>query len=166
MREVWKPIIGHENYEISNKGRVRSIHNGKKRIMKIQNHSHGYNVINLYEHELSRQFSRYIHRLVGQAFIPNPLNKPQINHKDGNKKNNNVSNLEWMTAKENCAHSSKNNLLPKGQNHYYSKLSNKDVKEIKKLIKKGVMGKDIAKKYNVSRSLISKIKLGRGRNDF
>lgn len=108
MTEVWKDIKGYEGYyQVSNLGEVRSIGHKwqRKGIHKIklhQNHDAGYLLADL--HKNGKYKSYMVHRLVAQAFIPNPDNKPEVNHKDGNKKNNNVENLEWNTKSENCVH--------------------------------------------------------------
>ena len=97
MTEIWKVICGYEEcYEVSNKGRVRNIKSDK--VLKNDN-NRGYKRIGLYKNGKKKKFS--IHRLVAQAFIPNNNKKPYVNHKDENKTNNNVENLEWVTAKEN-----------------------------------------------------------------
>lgn len=102
-KETWKDIVGFEgHYQVSNTGRVKSLKGGKERVMKPGN-TIKYLLITLSNGSLRKSFG--VHRLVGQAFIENPLNKPQINHKDGNKKNNKVENLEWSTALENTLHS-------------------------------------------------------------
>ena len=110
---IWKPIKNFEqNYEINNKGEVRTIshmrnnNNGeyqqKQKIRKpFMNHS-GYFVINLSINGIVK--TRRISRLVAETFISNPLNKPTVNHKDGNKLNNNIENLEWATRKEQTHH--------------------------------------------------------------
>lgn len=103
--EVWKDIKGYEGkYQISNTGRVRSMcNNGKKReepfILKPIKHYKGY--LRVYLWKNSKQKTFLIHRLVAEAFIPNPNNYLEINHKDENKQNNNVNNLEWCTRKYN-----------------------------------------------------------------
>lgn len=98
-REVWKEITGFEScYAVSSKGRVKNLKNGK--ILKNVIDPHGYLRI-----KLGRGNMRRIHRLVAQAFIPNPLNLPQINHIDECKTNNNVENLEWVSASQNVRHS-------------------------------------------------------------
>lgn len=98
-REVWKEIAGFESrYAVSSKGRVKNLKNGK--ILKNVIDPHGYLRI-----KLGRGNMRRIHRLVAQAFIPNPLNLPQINHIDECKSNNNVENLEWVTPSQNQRHS-------------------------------------------------------------
>ena len=110
MDEIWLDIEGYEGlYQISNKGRVKSLYNGSERILKSYDNGHGYLIVALTK-ESSLKFIM-IHRLVAQAFIPNPENKPQVNHKDENKKNNCVDNLEWATAKENSNYGTRNERL-------------------------------------------------------
>jgi len=106
---------------------------------------------------------RLVHRLVAEAFLPNYLEKPQVNHIDGNKLNNHISNLEMATAKENTLHSFKTGLQVslKGENRWNAKLTNEDVTIIKSLLLKGEKGVSIAKKFGVGRNAISKIKLGK-----
>lgn len=103
MEEVWKDIEGYEGlYEISNLGNVKSLvnHNGVSR-EKILNPTivKGYKKVNLYKNKTSKIYA--VHRLVAQAFLPNPHKLPCINHKDENKQNNVVINLEWCTNKYN-----------------------------------------------------------------
>ncbi len=118
--EIWKPVKGYENiYEVSNIGRVKSCErivirsNGRKinfpeKIMKPSINHKGYEVIDLRKN--GKRECGFVHRLVGKAFIENPDNKKQINHKNGVKRDNNVDNLEWVTNKENVIHAYKNNL--------------------------------------------------------
>jgi len=128
--EEWQPVFGYEDkYSISNKGRVKS-HNKQwawnesrwKIITKKEEHilmpsiTSGYYRLSLCKD--GKVVSKRIHRLVAEAFLSNPENKPQVNHKDGNKFNNTVSNLEWATSKENIGHASKIGLMPKGANHH------------------------------------------------
>ena len=119
---IWKPIHGYENiYEISNTGEIKSCaritKNGKTsyknkeesiRTICVNNKRHGYCEITLYKNNIGRRYK--VHRLVGTTFIPNVLNKPEINHIDGNKLNNAVNNLEWVTSIENKQHGWKNGL--------------------------------------------------------
>lgn len=107
MKEQWKPVVGYEgNYEVSNLGRVKSLpRNGtikKERIIKNNVKKSGYVDIMLSKN--NKRIYTHLHRVVAKAFIPNPENKPQVNHKDGNKQNNTVENLEWATASENLKH--------------------------------------------------------------
>ena len=107
--------------------------------------------------------NRLIHRLVTEAFLPDFLDKPQVNHIDGDKLNNRISNLEMATAKENTLHSFKARLQVslKGEKHGSAKLSNEDVITIKSLLLKGETGSSIAKKFGVGHNAISDIKLGK-----
>lgn len=103
MVEIWKDIKGYEGrYKVSNLGNVKSLLGKKERILKSLNHTEGYYKVILYKENIAK--NKCIHRLVAEAFIDNPQNKKDINHKDGNKHNNNVSNLEWCTRKENVIH--------------------------------------------------------------
>ena len=100
--EIWKPVSGYEDlYEISNFGNVKSIRNGK--ILAKCNHKGGYFLVSLKKDGAHSMKS--IHRLVATAFIENPLKLRDVNHKDGNKKNNHVDNLEWVSHSENIKHS-------------------------------------------------------------
>lgn len=94
MAEVWKPIQGYDElYEVSNLGKVRTIKTGV--IRKITLDGNGYLQLSLCKNGLQKSFK--VHRLVANAFIPNPNNYREINHKDENKQNNCVDNLEWCT---------------------------------------------------------------------
>lgn len=110
--EVWKDIQGYEGlYQISNLGRVKSLKFGKERIMKQTINTWGYPSLTLYDKNKCKTHT--IHKLVAQAFIPNPQNLFQINHKDENKQNNNVSNLEWCTQKYNINYGTRNERISK-----------------------------------------------------
>ena len=111
MQEIWKPVVGYEEYyQISNKGRLKRIAfyhtNWKKekqllkrnKILKTSNEK-GYEKIKLVADNKKR--IAYIHRLVAEAFIPNPMNYKEVNHIDNNPSNNNVENLEWCDRKYN-----------------------------------------------------------------
>lgn len=115
--EIWKDIENYPNYQISNFGRVKSkkritrvgIKNVKKiirneKILKPLKLTKGYLGIRLYDNNSNAKTFK-IHRLVAQAFIPNPNNLPQVNHIDGDKTNNRIDNLEWCTCLENMNHS-------------------------------------------------------------
>ena len=107
MDEIWHDIDGYEGlYQISNKGRVKSLKWGKERILRPGIDGYGYCFIILCNDNVRKTFK--LHRLVAQAFIPNLYNKPQVNHLDENKKNNCVDNLEWATAKENINYGTRN----------------------------------------------------------
>lgn len=109
MTEIWKDVVGYEGlYQVSNLGRVKSLPKQvgfrpqQEKLTAIFIDKRGYCKTNLYKNNTHKQV--YVHILVGQAFIPNVADKPQINHIDGDKTNNTVENLEWCTAKENVRH--------------------------------------------------------------
>lgn len=115
--EVWKPVVGYEGYyEVSNMGKVRSLdrdiyckaggHYIKKgRILK-QGNSRGYKIVKLIG---KSQFTyKFVHKAVAEAFIPNPDNYPEVNHKDETRDNNRVGNLEWCTKKYNMNYGTRN----------------------------------------------------------
>lgn len=92
--EQWKPVAGFTRYEVSNKGNVRNIHT--KVLKAIRRTKTGYCITDLKENGIQK--TSYIHRLVAEAFIENHDGLPVVNHKDENKSNNSVENLEWCTA--------------------------------------------------------------------
>ena len=97
--EKWSKISSNDNYIVSNTGKVRRIGCDEDHSVRDRN---GYLITDLYEN--SKRSTVRVHRLVAEEFVPNPHNKKYVNHIDGNKHNNNSSNLEWVTAKENCEH--------------------------------------------------------------
>ena len=100
MSEQWRAIVGYEGlYEVSNMGRIRTIRLSKFKILSQYISCKGYKKVGLSKN--GKQKVVFVHRCVAMAFIPNPYNLPQVNHKDENKQNNNVDNLEWCTNKYN-----------------------------------------------------------------
>lgn len=118
MEEVWKDVKGFEGlYKVSNFGRVKTVahwyirhySDGREekvwrpaRLRKPQKNIHGYMMITLYKNKVD--YHKQVHRLVAEAFIPNPNNLEQVNHKNGDKADNRVDNLEWVTRYENAIH--------------------------------------------------------------
>ena len=123
MQEEWKLIEEYPNYMISNLGRLKSLsfhRTGKEQILKQNINGRGYNYKNIsYKGKYKNLF---IHREVAKAFIPNNNREnTDVNHKDGNKQNNRVDNLEWCTRSENILHAYKHNLKKKPVGYTYRK---------------------------------------------
>lgn len=133
--EEWRDIEGFKGlYQVSNLGRVKSLKKGI--ILSICDNGNGYKVVNLKVNRI--QHMKTVHRLVATAFIPNPENKKEINHKNGDKSNNSVENLEWCTRSENGKHAYRTGLrkVHKGFDNPNSRLSKEDVEYIRTHYKK------------------------------
>lgn len=109
VAEIWRPVIGYEGlYEVSNLGRVKSIpRNGTPGGILTPNYKNQKHYAHVALTKNAKPKTTSVHRIVAQAFIPNPDNKPQVNHIDGDKKNNCADNLEWATQSENMRHAFK-----------------------------------------------------------
>lgn len=107
MKEIWKPIVGYEGlYEVSNLGNVKSLNwknTKEEKCLYLKKHNKGYLQVELVKNKNKKMV--LVHRIVAETFLENLSNKPQINHKDYNRSNNNVENLEWCTNSENMKHS-------------------------------------------------------------
>lgn len=134
----------------------------KPHLLKPWRNHKGYLAVQLCDK--GREKTAVVHRLVAEAFIDNPQNKPQINHIDCDKTNNNVSNLEWCTNSENQKHAFAHGLQAQNFEHPQSKLTLEQVLDIKQNCQKGVKGysmADFARKYNVCAGSISQILEGK-----
>ena len=139
--EIWCPIKGYEGlYEVSDKGRVRSLKFGKERILKTGRNQQGYLVVCLCKNG-ERETYR-IHRLVAKTFIHNPDNLPEVNHKDEDKENNSVHNLEWCDRKYNINFGTRN-----------KRISEKHLKPILQYTKSGEFVKEWRSAMDVQRNI-------------
>lgn len=162
--EVWKEVGGYDRmYKISNLGRVKSYNLNKIGIILKQRTYSDYDSAVLTD--VDGTFKKHmVHRLVAQAFIPNPNNLPHVNHLDGNKHNNVVDNLEWCTQQQNAKHAY-NVLYPgknRGEGNAFSILTNKEVLEIFKMTESGeYRHREIADKFGIDRSTVTDIARGK-----
>lgn len=160
--EIWAAIDGFNGYyQISNYGRVKRIRDGwPVKMLRISRDSRGYPHTSLHFDKTKTTIK--IHRLVANAFIPNPEGKRTINHINGIKTDNRVENLEWMTDVENVRHAveSKLRIAATGDRHGMASITNDTAIEIKKLISNGMRGCEIARKVGVNPAIVYSIKSG------
>lgn len=179
--EIWKDIAQFNGkYQVSNLGNVRSVTRTvtqrspkggvsvrtlKGKTLKPKVTKNGYLELRLWA-ENSKGISVRVHRLVAEAFIPNPENKPQVNHKNGNKVDNSVDNLEWVTCQENVQHATKNGMIAylRGEQHQNTTLTESDVR----FIREHYMYRDakwntttLAKKFGISIQTVLNIANGK-----
>lgn len=165
--EKWKPVKGYEDYyEVSNMGRIRNKpimrkysnnrkpHFVKSTINKPTPNQKGYMRVFLSAHSSVK--TKYVHRLVAEAWCDNSMNYREINHKDSDKTNNNCDNLEWVSRKQNVVHSRINETFVPAR----TKLNSEQVLEIVSLRENNVSRIIISKKYNISTTGISRITSG------
>lgn len=148
-----KTIRHFPNYSITEGGQVYSTKRGTSRQLKPHNLSNGYVKVQLWSGKKGHQ--HYIHRLVADTYLPNPLELPEVNHKDGNPRNNNVDNLEWCTRAQNAQHAAQ--VLNKfhGCANHQSKLTEAEVTSIRSEYVPWVVSlTTLASKYNVSTTTI------------
>ncbi len=162
--EVFKPIKGYDDmYFISNYGSIKSYKHNSPKILKNCINSRGYEYIKLSKNNKKKMF--VVHRLVCEHFMPNPENKPFVNHKDGNKTNNRINNLEWVTASENIKHAYDTGLnYVSDENRKNTIKRNKSMtkkivqidKDTKEIIRKWGSMADASRSLNIHPSDISK----------
>lgn len=169
MNEVWKPVQGYEGiYEVSNLGRVRSLDRvaenrwgttrpipGTMRTIAVKRE--GYCFVNLFRK--SKGQPMYVHRLVALAFLPNPDNLPQVNHKDGDKSNNALTNLEWCTGSDNCYHAIHEGIYQqaRGESSAKAVFTEDQVREIRRRWAAGEKQKHLAAEFGTRPGTINKI---------
>lgn len=175
MKEIWRDVSGYEGrYQVSNLGRVKALpltragYSYQAKMATKRNYSErilrpgkmrDYLGVRLYGNGWARGKTYLVHRLVAQAFIPNPENKGYVNHINFNPHDNLPSNLEWVTQYENIHHTIKHGRAkyPSGHDNASSSFKNNQIPDIFRMSKRGLSQREIAKRYGVDSSTISKI---------
>ncbi len=161
MKETWKPIELLDNkYEASTLGNIRNARTKKVKAVIFDGHycKFGYDY---FVNGVEKKGWMRVHKAVALTFIPNPENKPTVNHKDGNSKNNAVSNLEWATSAEQSIHAS--NVLKRhcGESNYNARFTNEEVKDMRwQYFFGGKTISELAAEYRTRRSDMSRILRG------
>ena len=154
--EIWKTIQDYEGlYQVSNTGKVRDL---KNHIKSVYKNNKGYVCLSLYYN--GKTYHPTVHRLVAKAFIPNPNNYEQVNHKDCNKENNSAENLEWCNQRYNYDKGMKTFQYSKNEEHYFAKLKNSDIPIIYELYKLGFTRATVAKIFSINPSSLEAIEKG------
>lgn len=162
-QEVWKPIAGYEGlYDVSDRGNVRSYQNygfelkKEPKILRPTLNKYGYPTVTLCKNAKHKQKS--VHRLVAETFIKTKNSALQIDHINGIKTDNRVTNLEWVTPKENTLRSVRLGLKPRGEKHGNSKLKQKEVEKMRELYKTGNYShRKLGVLFGVSHCVVGKI---------
>ena len=150
MDDYWRAVPGYSNYLVSRHGEVWSLVRNKVLAQVVG--KRGYSTVNLYRDAHPRNF--LVHRLVAAAFLgPIPPDK-QVNHKDGDKQNNNLDNLELVTPEENRAHAARTGLVVRGEQNPVSRLTDAKVRAIRAQRDAGVRVQEIAYSFGVSEKTI------------
>jgi len=162
-KEVWIKVKGFEIYEVSNLSRIRTLKS--KYLVKQRISTLGYMVCDLYpSYNNTRKKIVYVHRIVAEAFIDNPENKPNVNHINAIRNDNFIDNLEWCTQKENVHHAINMGLVKckKGENNGHHKLSECDVIDILKMcLICNIPCNKVCKIYDVHKTTIQNIAKGK-----
>lgn len=161
--ENWKIIDEYPTYQVSNFGRVRSYKSRNivlqvPQVKKSEIDVCGYERVSLCKNSICKHHK--VHRLVAKSFIKNTGEKSEVNHKDGNRINNNVENLEWVSRSENMVHAFRvNGAKPMcGEKNGHARLSARDVRSIRKLWKDGgLLQREIAQMYGIARTTVNAI---------
>lgn len=169
VKEIWKPIKNYEGfYEVSNLGRVKSLQRGvpykrwgdslktiQTKILSQKKSTALYEQVVLSKNGAKKDY--LTHRLVAETFIPNPENKPEVNHIDGNKKNNSLKNLEWVTRIENKEHARINNLVACCEAHGMSKYPREVINKVYQEYASGKKQNQIARETGISTTHVNRI---------
>jgi len=171
MCEAWRPVEGFEKwYEVSNEGRVKRLarelaksdgvlYPVRERVLKAHAHPGGYRMACLRKEEGVNGRMQYIHRLVATAFIPNPRNLPEVNHKNLDKTDNRVENLEWCDGSRNMRHATKRGRFSGMTNpNTRRKLTPDAVEAIRQSLGSSY---EVAKEFGVSSTMVLHIRNGR-----
>ena len=154
--EIWKTIQDYGGlYQVSNTGKVRDL---KNHIKSVYKNNKGYVCLSLYYN--GKTYHPTVHRLVAKAFIPNPNNYEQVNHKDCNKENNSAENLEWCNQRYNYNEGMRTFQYSKNEEHYFAKLKNSDIPIIYELYKLGFTRATVAKIFSINPSSLEAIEKG------
>ncbi|KKM21473.1 hypothetical protein LCGC14_1635040 [marine sediment metagenome] len=164
--EIWREVIGYEGwYEVSDQGHVRNLRTKKVLAANASAHKRPYYSVTLIRHGHHRKAS--IHRLVLAAFVGPPPDGYVTNHENGDKRDNRVENLEWVTQRRNVEHAYEHRLRPVGEAHHKAKLTEKQVREIRASgwtpqnhPRKAVSSPKLARKYGVSHPTIQAVLRG------
>jgi hypothetical protein len=153
----WAVIAEFPNYKISTDSEVVNMVSGKN--VSISLHKHGFRVVRLWKNNTTKLMK--IYRLKALCFIPNPENKKEVNHIDGNRMNEDLSNLEWATPSENMVHAFNTGLtkgnFKRGAEHVFRKLSIEDIVQIRELRRNGKKLKEIGSIFGITMDHVCRV---------
>jgi len=161
--EIWKPIPSLSDFEVSSYGRIKRFRNRRNcspdGIIKQRLINSGYYVVSLcYQ---NKAWHRLVHRLVAEAFICVCPKGMEVNHKDGNNQNNHADNLEYVSPSTNRWHSALVHGIPRGEEHWNSRITEEQARQIIFSHKQGLGYKRLAKKFNLSWCLVRAVASGK-----